>query len=1429
MPFVRILHISDLHNPGTRDSANEWQRTLLLEAWKRDLVELVDPERPIDLICFTGDIADWGKPEEYRQITELLDAALQVFGLSRDRVFPIPGNHDIDRNINREVWEEIREKSSQVDYWKFSSWMCGGKPPLGLPADLRDAVLQRQSAFWDWVKNDLGRPELLPSASPHGFLGYRATVSLPKLKFPIHIIGFDSAWLAGDNYDATRLYLTFDQVGRLVHSDGRALPGLRIGLVHHPLTDFADTGHWKQILSDRIDLLLRGHIHAGGLIEEVEPGRKLRHVAAGCLYEHPSWPNSFNVLEIETDEQGQALSIEVRFRKWSLGGTHWHDDNGLYKGAKDGRYRWNLREGGEEVDAALKNALKMTPEHVIITLTDCLERLGPRLANTDRVRLLANLASAHEARGDMANASKTYEQVAEISPSAEDGEAFRALALLHRKEHAAVIKASDRVLAIAPEHELMQVASIHASDLSIPFEKVYSKIPESLLTKGNILYALGWRAFQALELDLALDFAKRGDATDHTGSRFIELRASVCLKRFEVLRQRDPTDPGTREREELAEMEPILEAALARNLGPTSRSTILYLRAEMLWRLGRLDDAEESLSALSMPGVPVDLEHIERHSDLLIEMKRPDKAEKLILRHLKSSPSLALILRLANAREAKDTAATAGTGGWADICNRIREFLVTQPPPKLELALDAIGFLIRNDLELDPVQVRMFASTLGEPLRDALYCLALQRRGAPAETVSLANGLHDGLSAESSLEELIFVAQALAGTEASNERRAAIQIWVDKLLPRPDLGDRLFLGLEFATRLNDDRFTLRVCRRLRECKIETPGSLDLEIALLSRLGDYEQVLTLIDFACARFASIERFVWGMTLRRCHLAILLRRPELIERNVSYLIGDGNYPLETASTVATILHQIEPLTAIEFLYQRVRKTPDDAGTARLFADAVGPGAVDIPSFEAVAADAAVLVEMPTSSVWIVIETGPDASPGKDEFPPDHPSAKSLMGHAVGDTCSIGGGEGASSCVIRLITSKYLYLQRKIWDRWGVQHPDQRYVRFIDLERDEAGNLDMDKFSKVLDDLGPEQSDFESLVANPVVSPSLLAKARRTNVLGGFAMFQGTKGGFIRQTASTWARWNESYLSLDASTEIMVDPLTLAMLIDSEVLPQFGSVSERLAVAQDALDEWRALVLKDDRSERSFAKKVGDHYEYYRYNHEAWMQAKSKIEKALDWIEDNCTVLDGAHVLGLSDDVREDLARLFPASVVQSIAAASETGRVLWTDDFAIVTFLDFKLPLPHVASPVVTKRYHALRLIDDAALSRLLSHMLTAGVEGVDIDTGVFVESAGKLGWDVAKLTKLFHCVVASRATTKDLASVSATILDLASRQIESRETRMIFFNGYISALAHRHDGSFVLHELEMLCLAGRFGYNIVAETNVVAEIAKHQSKQ
>lgn len=51
-------------------------------------------ERPPDLVCLTGDVADWGADAEYEAATKLLDGLLDSVGATWDQLLVVPGNHE---------------------------------------------------------------------------------------------------------------------------------------------------------------------------------------------------------------------------------------------------------------------------------------------------------------------------------------------------------------------------------------------------------------------------------------------------------------------------------------------------------------------------------------------------------------------------------------------------------------------------------------------------------------------------------------------------------------------------------------------------------------------------------------------------------------------------------------------------------------------------------------------------------------------------------------------------------------------------------------------------------------------------------------------------------------------------------------------------------------------------------------------------------------------------------------------------------------------------------------------------------------------------------------------------------------------------------------------------------------------------------------
>ena len=331
---IRILHISDLHVRNEKNEPNGWRRRRVLgDNWNRNLDDLIRDE-PLDLICFTGDLTHGGQREEYEQLGEFIEAVLARTHVTRERLFVVPGNHDIERRKEQDAWKALRSLG-HYESNALSQWMAGGSGLRGIPDEYRDLILERQREYRNWLAKDLRRPELLPDpAKGHPRLGYRAELS--GWPFPVHIIGLDSAWLAGDDSDHGKLQLTDEQVGRL--TDG--LTGFRLALVHHPLTDLADGTTCRRLLAERVGLLLRGHLHETELSLWSDPDRDLREIASGCLYESDRYPNACQRVDVTLDGNGKPLRYDLRFRAWSPRGF-WYDDNSVYRNVVSGRYTWN--------------------------------------------------------------------------------------------------------------------------------------------------------------------------------------------------------------------------------------------------------------------------------------------------------------------------------------------------------------------------------------------------------------------------------------------------------------------------------------------------------------------------------------------------------------------------------------------------------------------------------------------------------------------------------------------------------------------------------------------------------------------------------------------------------------------------------------------------------------------------------------------------------------------------------------------------------------------------------------------------------------------------------------------------------------------------------------------------------------------------------
>src|SRR5258708_3236125 len=89
---LKILHISDLHF-----SENGVAQDNVLNSLSMKIEELCKLEIKPNLLVITGDIAYSGKAAEYDRAREFIDRITKHCEITVDKIFMIPGNHDVDR------------------------------------------------------------------------------------------------------------------------------------------------------------------------------------------------------------------------------------------------------------------------------------------------------------------------------------------------------------------------------------------------------------------------------------------------------------------------------------------------------------------------------------------------------------------------------------------------------------------------------------------------------------------------------------------------------------------------------------------------------------------------------------------------------------------------------------------------------------------------------------------------------------------------------------------------------------------------------------------------------------------------------------------------------------------------------------------------------------------------------------------------------------------------------------------------------------------------------------------------------------------------------------------------------------------------------------------------------------------------------------
>ncbi len=267
---ITWLHVSDFH---LRDNG-PYNQEAILRALVLSVKRFREEEgRKPDIIFATGDIAQQGKVTEYESATKFFDDLLDAAGLNRDRLFIVPGNHDVDRKAGRFFLRTLDTKEDADEYFD---------PDAPIPH-----LTEKFHAFSEWYNDYFKTIRSFPTnttCSP------AEIVTIKNCR--IAVLPLNSALFCIDDHDHEKLF-----IGRRCLDAAKkqlAAADLTIAMIHHPL-DWLSPLEQAQIeatLEATVDLLLQGHFHQTAAKGIVSADSGYLKLAAGAAYHTLHYPNS---------------------------------------------------------------------------------------------------------------------------------------------------------------------------------------------------------------------------------------------------------------------------------------------------------------------------------------------------------------------------------------------------------------------------------------------------------------------------------------------------------------------------------------------------------------------------------------------------------------------------------------------------------------------------------------------------------------------------------------------------------------------------------------------------------------------------------------------------------------------------------------------------------------------------------------------------------------------------------------------------------------------------------------------------------------------------------------------------------------------------------------------------------------------------------
>ncbi len=962
---------------------------------------------------------------------------------------------------------------------------------------------------------------------------------------------------------------------------------------------------------------------------------------------------------------------------------------------------------------------KMTPRQK----SNCTRLLGCSLDRQDK----------------MEEAGKCFLQAKDFDPTWEKARAFEAFGYLCLGNPGKAHALAESVLQEYSQNNVAWSVWIQTAPGEVSFPRIEARVPNHLQKDAGVAMALAVRAASEGDYEMAAKFMARAQDQAPDNPRVTEKLGDLMLQRAgvndQILRQSSPSDAS---QSFLQRAEEFYTAAIQKWQKEHSEQGIIRVRLRRAWVRTALLRHEEATAdtkvayemAPNDPEVAYSFAAFIGGDNLDVAIgalkKVAGKGESPQIEHL-----LGQMLRQRDSEGDREAAVRILRCRLTDVNVLPEGFRPEYVGLVMQLEREQHGIdRAIQILESIPAEV------IGDTPRAVLRAEILWLDGKKQDAVTAAMDLYKGVDSSTPIADRRRLAKLM---QTMGLHRNALHLW-KTIVSAEYIGMDTYSLIECAHRCEDAVCIIDFSSTLRKNGIWDRRIFELELGYRESYNDDDGAERVMREFLERPAD-QTYVPSLRARLSMLGIRTHRPDLIETDGSKLPRAEETGVVMGNMVVRVLrYGPEPMKAVEYAYELLRcNRADNVAHATMIGSLLPTGPkVNVDTPETACAGAAILYAESDTGVqrWHVIE---DSATGQarsewNEFSPEHPLSLAMMGCKVGD-CFLLTQDGLQdrSAKIEKIVSKYVYRFNDCLEEFERRFPGESAIRrFIVTETSGKPDISfLDRMVRRDAEVGQRLIDLYESMPCPVF---VLADSKSRSMLETMKHVAATPGLRLRCCRGTDEEEELAEAALGAADTVVLDTSAVVTLLFTRTCELILKFPFNFVTSRGVVNELRnSEVLHGDPDNSAGVYSVDG---FIPVSKEELERERDYIEATLAFIEESFNVESGLIVAEVESEHRKRLLQLFGHAGLEAMLLGAQTGRVLWTDDFATAELARSEFGCRRVWTQLVFSFAAGMRAVDQDTSESVAARLLAMEYYYTKPTTATVVHAVEQTDGDVDK---------------------------------------------------------------------------------------------